>query len=159
MAEIREYKPRRDKRAVIDLVGQLQDSEKTFDKRLPAGSEVKEAYFEWMRGQGRKHSGKIFVAEADDKVVGFISVLGRMKYPAPDDYPHESAFVTDLIVLEPYRGRGIGRMLLSKAEDYARELGVHRLQLEVTFNNSKARRLYSSYGFENDLIRVEKKLQ
>jgi GNAT superfamily N-acetyltransferase len=158
MAIIREYNPKRDRKAVTELAGELQDSEKTFDPRIPAGADVKEAYFKWMTRQRRKYSGKIFVAEDDGKTVGFVSVFGRMKYPTPDDYPYEYAYISDLIVQKAYRGKGLGRMLLSWAEEYARSLGVSRLQLEVTFANKRARRLYSSFGFENDLIRVEKKL-
>jgi GNAT superfamily N-acetyltransferase len=159
MAVIREYKAKKDRQSVIGLAAELQDSERTFDWRLPAGEEVREQYFIWMIKHCRKYSGKIFVAEEDGKVVGFISVFGRMKYPAPDDYPYEYAFVSDLFVRKPYRRKGIGHMLLSAAEDYARGLGITRLQLEVTFGNTRARRLYSSFGFENDLLRVEKVLE
>jgi GNAT superfamily N-acetyltransferase len=158
MAVIREYNAKKDRRAVIELAGELQDSEKTFDPRIPAGAEVKEPYFRWMTARCRKYSGKIFVAEDDGKAVGFVAVFGRMKYPTPDD-SYDYAFISDLVVREPCRGKGLGHLLLSRAEEYARELGISRLQLEVTYDNNRARRLYSFFGFENDSMRLEKKLQ
>ena len=158
MATIREYNPRKDKKAVIVLIEELQDSEKTFDVRIPTGFEIAKPYFAWMMSRCRKYSGKLFVAEDKGNVIGFITVLGRMKYTDPDDYPHEYALIEDLIVCAPYRRRGIGRHLLSRAEEYAREVGVLSLQLEVTAANSKARRLYNSSGFQEAWIELEKKL-
>jgi GNAT superfamily N-acetyltransferase len=158
MVIIREYNTKKDRQAVIELVGELQDSEKTFDPRIPTGAEVKEPYFKWMVARCRKYSGQIFVAEDNGKAVGFAAVFGRVKYPTPDD-SYDYAFISDLVVREPYRGKGLGHMLLSRAEEYARELGISRLQLEVTYDNNKARKLYSSFGFENDSMRLEKKLQ
>ncbi len=158
MAVIREYNSRTDKKVVIDLIKELQDSEKTFDPRIPAGAEVAGPYFSWMMRRCRKYSGKLFIAEDDGNAVGFISVLGRMKYTDPDDYPHEYALIEELVVHAPYRGRGLGRQLLSKAEEYVRGIGIRSLQLEVTAANSQARRLYKSAGFQEAWIELEKKL-
>ncbi len=106
MASIREYNPRIDKKAVIALIMELQDSEKSFNPRLPSGVEVAKPYFAWMMKRCQKYDGKIFVAEEEGEVIGFISVFGRMKYTDPDDYPHDYPFVEDLVVHAPYRGRG-----------------------------------------------------
>ena len=157
-AIIREYNSKTDKKAVIALVKELQDSEKTFDPRIPPGVEVAESYFIWMMKRCQKYSGKLFIAEEEGNAIGFISVLSRMKYSDPDDYAHEYALIEDLIVHAPYRGRGIGSKLLSKAEKYVREEGILRLQLEVTAANSKARRLYNIAGFQEAWIELEKKL-
>ncbi|MDD5702169.1 MAG: GNAT family N-acetyltransferase [Dehalococcoidales bacterium] len=158
MAAIREYNSKKDKKAVIDLIKELQDAEKTFDPRIPTGAEVAVPYFAWMMKRCRKYSGKLFIAEDDGNVIGFISVLGRVKYTDPDDYPHEYALIEELVVRAPYRGRGLGRQLLSKAEEYVRGIGSLSLQLEVTAANSQARRLYKSAGFQEAWIELEKKL-
>lgn len=158
MAIIREYNPRTDKRSVIVLIEELQDSERDFDSRMPAGSEVSKVYFAWMIRRCRKYYGKIFVAEEGGIVVGFITVLGRMRYTDPDDYPHDYALIEDLIVNTIYRGKGFGRKLLSRAEEHARAAGVSSLQLEVTAANSKARNLYARAGFQEAWIELEKKL-
>lgn len=55
--------------------------------------------------------------------------------------------VHDLCVLEPFRGRGIGRALLGAAEASAARRGCVKLSLEVQEHNARARRLYESVGF------------
>jgi ribosomal protein S18 acetylase RimI-like enzyme len=50
-------------------------------------------------------------------------------------------------VLPAYRGRGLGRRLVSRALMGFRERGVSRAFLEVTAENVHAVRLYRSVGF------------
>jgi GNAT superfamily N-acetyltransferase len=55
--------------------------------------------------------------------------------------------VHDVAVLASHRGRGVGRLLLTAAEQEAKNRGACKLTLEVLFGNSPARRLYESLGF------------
>lgn len=57
--------------------------------------------------------------------------------------------VHDLAVVPERRGRGIGRALLTAAEDRARERECCKLTLEVQEDNSRAIGLYRSFGFGN----------
>ncbi|WP_428242661.1 GNAT family N-acetyltransferase [Gynuella sp.] len=70
-----------------------------------------------------------WVAELDEHVVGFVSLLG-----------HE---VGALFVDPSYQSMGIGRALLDKAS------ALHRtLELEVFCDNLNGKRFYDLYGFE-----------
>ncbi len=55
--------------------------------------------------------------------------------------------IADLWVLPKCQGSGIGRQLLSAVERKARELNCCKVTLEVQENNSRARRLYETFGF------------
>lgn len=57
--------------------------------------------------------------------------------------------IHDLAVLPGRRGGGIGRALLSAAEEYAREQGHCKLTLEVQDDNTPALQLYTRFGFRN----------
>jgi ribosomal protein S18 acetylase RimI-like enzyme len=57
--------------------------------------------------------------------------------------------VHDLAVLPEFRGRGIGRALLTAAEARAVERGCCKLTLEVLETNAGARRLYDARGFRD----------
>ena len=61
--------------------------------------------------------------------------------------------VANIAVDESYRGRGIGRAILSRLCDEARGRGVELLYLEVRESNTAARSLYDSFGFTVDGVR------
>jgi ribosomal protein S18 acetylase RimI-like enzyme len=63
--------------------------------------------------------------------------------------------IHDLAILPAYRGRGIGRRLLSEVERKARDLGCCKLTLEVQENNHRARGVYQSSGFEQAVHQAE----
>ena len=57
--------------------------------------------------------------------------------------------VHDLAVVPEWRGQGVGRSLLTAAEQRAREGGCCRLTLEVLEPNGPARILYERFGFSD----------
>lgn len=56
--------------------------------------------------------------------------------------------IHDAIVVPAYRGRGILKLMLSKAEEIARAQGCCKLTLEVLAGNQPARAGYTKFGFE-----------
>jgi GNAT superfamily N-acetyltransferase len=60
----------------------------------------------------------------------------------------DSALLTDLVVVEDARRRGIGSRLVGDALATARRLGRSRLTLEVRRDNQPALRIYRRLGFE-----------
>jgi ribosomal protein S18 acetylase RimI-like enzyme len=59
-----------------------------------------------------------------------------------------SALLTDLIVVESHRGRGIGTLLVEDALELTRLAALPRLSLEVRRDNLAAGRIYRRLGFE-----------
>ncbi len=57
--------------------------------------------------------------------------------------------IHDLIVLNEYRGKGLGRKLLEKCIDISRERGYCKITLEVRDDNKNAQVLYKSLGFKD----------
>jgi ribosomal protein S18 acetylase RimI-like enzyme len=56
--------------------------------------------------------------------------------------------IHDIVVIPEYRGRGISKKLLAKAEEIAKELGCCKLTLEVLEGNKTAQAAYKAYGFD-----------
>jgi ribosomal protein S18 acetylase RimI-like enzyme len=56
--------------------------------------------------------------------------------------------IHDVIVLQAYRGKGIGRQLMNAIIDEARKRTCSRVTLEVRQDNGVAQRLYESLGFK-----------
>ena len=95
----------------------------------------------YLRSIRRSPHAAVFVAEAPAGVVGRLS-LARDPHPA-------SLHVADLglMVAAGHRRRGIGRALLQRAVEWAREAGVSKLELHVFPHNEPAIALYRAFGF------------
>jgi RimJ/RimL family protein N-acetyltransferase len=98
----------------------------------------------YLRAIRRSRNAAVFVAEAPDAIVGRLSVARDM-HPA-------SRHVADLglMVARSHRRQGVGRALLAQAVEWAREVGVTKLELHVFPHNEPALRLYESFGFERE---------
>jgi GNAT superfamily N-acetyltransferase len=55
----------------------------------------------------------------------------------------------DVVILEPWRGRGLSRLLLQAVADEACRRGCCKLTLEVLEGNAGARRAYERFGFKS----------
>ena len=58
-----------------------------------------------------------------------------------------AAWIYDVYIDEPHRGRGFGRGLMEAVEAQAREAGLTRMELHVWVDNDPATSLYRSLGF------------
>jgi GNAT superfamily N-acetyltransferase len=158
MLEIREFDPLRDHDDVRSCAIELQDFEREIDPRTPPGEQIVDRYLDLMFRRCAEFDGVVLVAEADGAVSGFVSVWTRYRSSEPEDDPAEHAYVSDLVVTERHRGRGIGRALLRAAEVRARQAGVESLPVAVKAGNKGALSLYSAEGFENSALYLEKRL-
>ena len=55
--------------------------------------------------------------------------------------------VHDVVVAEPFRGRGLSKLMFAKVEEHAIAIGCCKITLEVLQHNEVAKNLYSKLGF------------
>jgi ribosomal protein S18 acetylase RimI-like enzyme len=67
-------------------------------------------------------------------------------------------YIYDIFVKKEFRGKGIGRTLLEKAQSYCREKGYSRILLMVYVNNANAIGLYNKMGFKTERMHMGKVL-
>jgi ribosomal protein S18 acetylase RimI-like enzyme len=103
----------------------------------------------------RRETNKIFVAEDENHAfLGYLwvgegsSMMTELKH----------GYISDLFVKEEFRGKGIGKMLLEKAQSYCREKRYSRILLMVSVNNETAKRLYDKMGFKAEQTYMAKVL-
>jgi len=90
---------------------------------------------------------KVFVAELDGKLVGFVSIkiVGEQRSHLQ---PMKYAYVPSLLVAEPNRKSGIGTKLMSAAEQWSKSQGAQEIRLTVWAFNERAMRMYNEIGYE-----------
>ncbi|KRC63323.1 hypothetical protein ASE12_00250 [Aeromicrobium sp. Root236] len=92
--------------------------------------------------EGRATSGHdLFVGVVDGEVAGNLWLYTDPKQPV------QSTYIYDIEILEPHRGRGLGRALLEAAESWCAEHGSVSVRLNVFAPNTTARALYESAGY------------
>ncbi len=143
---IREYR-QGDAVAVRQCIIELQEFERAIDPRLRPGESMADDYREHIQGQCAEANGRVFVAEHEGAVVGFVAVLAAQPFTELDDPPGTYALVTDVVVQASHRGHGIGSQLLRHAEAFVRVAGATELRIGVLAENVAARRLYLDSGF------------
>jgi RimJ/RimL family protein N-acetyltransferase len=100
--------------------------------------ETGEAFFRSSRPED------VLVAMVDDIVAGYVTLHQSIPLPS-----HSHVLEIHGLAVDPrFRGRGIGRQLVTRAQREARRRGAHKLGLRVLAPNASARRLYESCGFE-----------
>jgi GNAT superfamily N-acetyltransferase len=73
-------------------------------------------------------------------------------------YAEPAAELTELFVVEAWRGRGLGRALILHAEQLARQRGAEALLVLTGKDNAPAQRLYRAMGFVDGDIALHKPL-
>ena len=86
----------------------------------------------------------LLIAEdaSDGRRLGYLWFGPRTRTPDPN-----VAWLYDIFVEEPERGRGIARAMLELFEVEARTSGYRRVELNVFGDNATARHLYDSVGY------------
>ena len=97
----------------------------------------------------------VFVAEDEQGApAGFIHL-----HPATDFFTHEThTHVSDIVVAPAAEGRGVARVLMAAADDWARSLGHRLVTLNVFEGNTRARRLYERLGYAADTLKMTRLL-
>jgi ribosomal protein S18 acetylase RimI-like enzyme len=76
-----------------------------------------------------------------------------------DYYTREQhAHITDIVVIEKAEGKGIGKSLLRKADQWALEKKARWITLNVFEGNVNAKAVYEKAGFQKEWIKYLKPL-
>ncbi len=148
----------------MDLAGvracfiELQDFERSLDPRFPPGAEIVDDLISQMLDRCQKCGGRVLVAVLNEAIVGFVTILAKVRSEEIGEGEIEYGLVSDVVVASKYRKQGIGRKLLEAAELYAKSKGVRWLRIGVLAENHSADGLYDSIGFKRMYIEREKEL-
>ena len=95
---------------------------------------------QWLKARGPRHP--VIVAEDGDRVIAWGSLNA---FNPRDAYRHVADF--SIYVERGYRGRGVGRVVLTRLTELARELKYHKMVLSAFPFNAAGLALYERLGF------------
>ncbi len=131
-----------DLEAIHPLLEQLMYAEA--QQRLAIWNEVvkEENYAAW-------------VAEEDRRLVGFIDL-----FIFPDvAHGHSLGVISNLVIDEHFRGRGLGKDLLREAIEHCKQRAVAELHVWTDVDNEPAITLYERQGFIKRSVLLELQLE
>jgi len=97
---------------------------------------------------------RVLMAEEEGEVVGMVGVFTG--YGLTSEAPY--ARIISLVVDPAHRGGGVGAMLVSAAEAWARERGAESLHLTTALHREGAHRFYERVGYERTGTRFYRRL-
>jgi putative acetyltransferase len=97
-----------------------------------------DALYELFKQQGSIY----YVAEADGTLIG-----GAGIYPSPG-LPADTCELVKMYLSANARGKGIGKMLIEKALQFAMETGYRNVYIETMPELRKAMSVYEKFGFK-----------
>ena len=116
------------------------------------GDDFSEKRFEWgiqrrLFDPLQKHGILIaYDTEAEDKLVGVIFAEIRV-----DPYGLSEGYIKNFYVIEEYRGKGIGRLLMKGSIEHFQQINIEKILINLQEDEpaaEKAAQLYDSLGFK-----------
>lgn len=152
MTEIRLY-VQQDRAALEACIVEFQEHERTLQPDNWTGEQIATFYLDYLIEQSN-NNGQFLVAEVDGEIVGYTCIWPEKNQTwavrateAHGLEPYSELRLSDIFVSSKCRGKGIGKLLLTKVEEFARENGHSRILLNVLANNSDSIAVYHKTGY------------
>lgn len=147
-AKVQEYEPLLD---LFDLVDTLHRDNLPTIFQKPSGPARDQ---EFTQSLLIDQETALFIAEIENEIAGFILAINRETPPIPVFIPAHLALVTDIVVKNEFRRRGIGRLLVNKVHKWAETRAASAVELSVYAFNQAAFEFYNNIGYETISLRM-----
>lgn len=136
---------RKDCPAMMDLIRELALYEKAPQEVTVSMEEFEDSGF------GQHPVWAAFVAEVENKIIGI-----SLYYIRYSTWKGRRLYLEDLIVHEPFRGYGVGKLLLDRTIAYAKEQKYSGMTWQVLDWNTSAIKFYERYqaNFDGEWVNV-----
>ena len=132
-----------------------------FVTRIPAATDIaalaalREAL--WPEGDAAEHAAElhavlqasgnfIVIAEANNKLIGFVEA--RLRSHADGCETSPVGYLEGWFVVDSWRGRGVGRALVQRFEEWAAAQGCRELASDTWLDNAASQRAHEKLGFQ-----------
>jgi ribosomal protein S18 acetylase RimI-like enzyme len=103
----------------------------------------------------KKENSEVFIAEDErHKYLGHL-IVGQTTGTITE---LSFGYIYDIFVQDESRGKGVGKLLLTKAENYCQKKGNRRIALSVSATNAPTIKFYSRTGYKPERIEMAKEI-
>lgn len=108
----------------------------------------------------KKNNGKCYLAVENEKAIGLIMGYVRTydEYDYLDYKCPKSGEISELIISKEARGKGIGKQLMKKMENYFKSINCEYVFLDVFAYNKNAVEFYKKEGYHSRMLIDVKRL-
>lgn len=131
------------RKATLQDIGQLSELFDQYRIFYHKASDVPAAE-QFLTERIENGDSKIFVAETEERLVGFVHLYPLFSSTRMKRY----WLLNDLFVNESYRGKGFSKELIEQAKEMAQSTDACGILLETGKSNDIGNKLYPSCGFE-----------
>ncbi len=96
-------------------------------------------YFKWLL---KRDENGVFIAEMNGEAIGFVACDSNWQ-----GFYENVGEIHEIVVKDEYKGKGIGKKLIKKAEEYLKSRGHRVIELWVGEENYYAIRFYERLGY------------
>jgi GNAT superfamily N-acetyltransferase len=139
-----------DEPGILALARQEMTALEKMDPRFRLRPDSEGRYATYLRERSRDTDTGVFVAEENGRLIGLAiaSIRAQNSFFEPSRY----GYISDLLVLESERRRGIGTILFRRIMKWFRGQGITVARLHVASCNEAARAFWSSVGAGDYLV-------
>ncbi len=99
-----------------------------------------------------RDDAQVLVAISEGTIIG--SGYGLIKNSKPYFQPDRFVYLGFMYVSPEYRGQGVNGKIIDGLIEWAKQKGIHELQLEVYAENESAIKAYQKRNFSPDLLNM-----
>jgi GNAT superfamily N-acetyltransferase len=134
----------RDLDTIVNLWMAMMHEHASFDPRVRLSESAEKGYRQYARHYIARSDATVFIAEHDREVVGFC--LAYRAQNLPMFCPEQYGYLSDLVVRNDWRGRGIGSALFQKTRGWFRDRQITHVQLQVYSLNADGMTFWKKMG-------------
>ena len=143
---------------IMPIFAQIVDYHASIDSEVYTDADMS-AFEQSVQDQLTKDNWKIFVAETNKKIVGFLTLQMRSNRRQWGNVADTDGRIDCLAVDENYRHMGIGTKLMAEVENYLKSQGIFEMRLTVSIHNPNAIKCYEKMGMKNYIYSMRKELK
>lgn len=134
-----------------DMISKLNESVQTLHHKLYPDNFKKfdlKSVTKFFKGILTSDDSYAFLAKIDSEPVGYILCMVKTRKENEFQFEKEMLYVDQISINEKFRKKGVGKKLMEKALDLAKELQLSEIQLDHWVQNEEAGNFFKQMGFE-----------